>query len=140
MENAKNGKRGDLMVMEKNKGEEIQLHESVSEFSTSSKTESEKPPVEPQEGKISDDTKYIYIGPTLPRHEIKHNAIYEGTMQEITAYLAEIIERYPQVKRLIVPIQQLGEASVKVKCSGNILNQYYNETVSVANHPEKGEE
>lgn len=128
------------MVMEKNKGQEIQPHESLSEFSTSSKTEGVKPVVQSQKDKKLDDTKYIYIGPTLPRHEMKHNTIYEGTMQEITAYLAEIIEQYPQVKRLIVPIQQLGEASVKVKTSGNILNQYYNETVSVANHPGKGEE
>lgn len=100
-------------------------------------TEREKAVTEPQSGANGGYTKFVYVGPTLPRGALKHSAIFEGTMEEIAAYLAEVLEEYPQAKRLIVPVHRLGEASAKAQTQGNILHKYYNDIVSAVNSRKK---
>ena len=46
------------------------------------------------------------------------------------AYLADVLEDYPQVARLIVPVEKLATFSVKVKTPGNIAHKHYNDIVS----------
>lgn len=75
-------------------------------------------------------TKFVYVGPSLPRGALNHNTVFDGTMQEITEYLSDVLKDYPQAKRLIVPVHRLGEASAKAKTPGNILHKYYNDIVS----------
>lgn len=77
------------------------------------------------------------MGPSLPRGTLNHNAVFDGTMQEITEYLSGVLEDYPQVKRLIVPVHKLGEASAKAQTPGNILHKYYNDIVSAVNSRKK---
>lgn len=99
--------------------------------------EREKAATKPQSGAGVEYKKFVYVGPTLPRGALKHSAIFEGTMEEITAYLAEVLEEYPQAKRLIVPVHRLGEASAKAQTQGNILHKYYNDIVSAVNSRKK---
>lgn len=94
------------------------------------------PAAEPQDG-AEGYTKFVYVGPSLPRGTLNHNAVFDGTMQEITEYLSAVLKDYPQVKRLIVPVHKLGEASAKARTPGNILHKYYNDIVSAVSSRKK---
>lgn len=73
---------------------------------------------------------FVYAGPTLPRGRLKENAVFRGTFKDVMAYLADVLEEYPQVAKLIVPANRLGAFSVKVKTPGNIAHKYYTDIVS----------
>lgn len=75
-------------------------------------------------------TKYVYVGPPLPRGALNYGAVFDGTMEEITGYLSDVLEDYPQVRRLIVPVHRLADASAKARTPGNILHKYYNDVVT----------
>lgn len=73
---------------------------------------------------------FVYAGPTLPRGRLKENAVFRGTFEDVKAYLADVLEVYPQVARLIVPVNRLAAFSVKVKNPGNLAHKYYSDIVS----------
>lgn len=75
-------------------------------------------------------TKYVYIGPPLPRGALNYGAVFEGTMDEIAEHLSGVLEDYPQVRRLIVPVHRLSDASARARTPGNILHKYYNDVIS----------
>lgn len=76
-------------------------------------------------------TKVIYVGPTLPRGKLKCNTIYEGTKTEINKELEKVLEEYPLVSKMLVPIEKLAETKYKVRTAGNIMNKYYTDLQSV---------
>jgi len=80
----------------------------------------------------TDQVKLIYIGPTLPKALLKSNRVFEGTKEEIEKELAGVLEKFPLVKRMLVPLDGLAEKKDKVKTAGNILNKYYSDLVSAA--------
>lgn len=79
----------------------------------------------------------VYIGPSLPGGKLKSNKIFIGTKQEIEVELSGIIEEYPMVKHLLVPINQLAEKKAKVRTSGNILHKYCADLLSIAAKKER---
>ena len=85
--------------------------------------------------KAADNTKkaYCYIGPNLPKGALKQNAILIGTKAEIKNKYEEEIEEYPQIERLMVPIERLSYAKNKVKEPGNIINKHYQDLISTIN-------
>ena len=85
-----------------------------------------KPAEQPAEGY---DT-FVYCGPSIPRGRLKENAVFRGTLADVLNYLADVIEDYPQIPRLIVPTNRLAAFSVKVKTPGNIAHKYYYEILS----------
>lgn len=94
-------------------------------------------PAAGQQDSAAEYTKFVYIGPSLPRGTLNHNAVFDGTMEEITEYLSGVLKDYPQVKRLIVPVHRLGEASAKARTPGNILHKYYNDIASAVSGRKK---
>ena len=75
----------------------------------------------------------VYIGPQLPKGKLKTNKILIGTEEEIKKELAEVLEEYPLVEKMLVPVEQLAEKKDRVKTQGNILNKYYSDiTASIA--------
>lgn len=94
-------------------------------------------PAAGQQDSAAEYTKFVYIGPSLPRGTLNHNAVFDGTMEEITEYLSGVLKDYPQVKRLIVPVHRLGEASAKARTPGNILHKYYNDIASAVSSRKK---
>ena len=79
----------------------------------------------------------IIIEPNVPviiGKKAQHDflfAVYEGTTREdVKAYLADVLEDYPQAERLIVPVERLSAFAAKVKTPGNIAHKYYNDIVS----------
>ena len=89
----------------------------------------EKPAERPTEGAEGYDT-FVYCGPSIPRGRLKENAVFRGTLSDVLNYLADVIEDYPQIPRLIVPTNRLAAFSVKVKTPGNIAHKYYTDIVS----------
>ena len=89
----------------------------------------EKPAERPTEGAEGYDT-FVYCGPSIPRGRLKENAVFRGTLADVLNYLADVIEDYPQIPRLIVPTNRLAAFSVKVKTPGNIAHKYYTDIVS----------
>lgn len=71
-----------------------------------------------------------YIGPSLPAGQLKTNRVMIGTMQEIRKELAVVLEKYPLVEKLLVPVGKLAEKKAKAGTAGNILNKYYSDIVS----------
>lgn len=72
-----------------------------------------------------------YIGPSLPAGLLKSNKIMIGTREEIKKELSGVLEKYPLVERLLVPVEKLAEKKDRAATAGNILNKYYNDIVSV---------
>lgn len=75
-------------------------------------------------------TMFAYVGPTLPRGRLKENAIFRGKIKDVLNYLADVLEDYPQVAKLIVPTHKLAVYSAKVKTPGNVAHKYYSDIVS----------
>lgn len=85
-----------------------------------------KPAEQPAEGY---DT-FVYCGPSIPRGRLKENAVFRGTLADVLNYLADVVEDYPQIPRLIVPTNRLAVFAVKVKTTGNIAHKYYSDIAS----------
>ena len=73
----------------------------------------------------SETVKLIYIGPNLPKAMLQCNKIFEGTTEEIDKELANVLEKFPLVRKMLVPISELAEKKDKVRTAGNIYNKYY---------------
>lgn len=71
-----------------------------------------------------------YIGPSLPAGQLKSNKIMIGTMEEIKTELKEVLERYPLVEKMLVPVEGLAAKKDKARTAGNVLNKYYSDIVS----------
>lgn len=82
----------------------------------------------------------VYIGPSLPAGLLKTNKIVIGTKEEIKKELAAVLEKYPLVEKMLVPVEKLAEKKDKAKTAGNILNKYYTDIVSAIAASGKREE
>lgn len=100
----------------------IEAENAVNGAQTQPQTEDKKP----------DTVKLIYIGPSLPKAMLKSNKIFEGTREDINKELAGVLEQFPTVERLLVPVAELAEKKDKVRTAGNILNKYYSDIASAA--------
>ncbi|MEA5057771.1 hypothetical protein SDC9_122522 [bioreactor metagenome] len=93
--------------------------------------------VPPTEDVKTEYDMFVYVGPSLPGGSLKENAVFRGTFDDVLKYLADVLEKYPQAEKLIVPTHRLAEFSAKVKKKGNIAHKYYNDLVStMRNHKE----
>ena len=78
---------------------------------------------------------FVYLGPSI-RGVIQTATIYTGTRAEVEEFLAGPIERYPRIKRLLVPGETLPEDRTKVRTPGNGLYAAYVKLVSELNNKE----
>lgn len=76
--------------------------------------------------------KLIYIGPNLPKAMLPCNKIFEGTDKEIEEELSFIIDKFPLVRKMLVPISELADKKDKVKTTGNVYNKYYSDLKAAA--------
>ena len=63
----------------------------------------------------SETVKLIYIGPNLPKAMLQCNKIFEGTAEEIDKELANVLEKFPLVRKMLVPISELAASSILLK-------------------------
>ena len=73
-----------------------------------------------------------YIGPNLPKAMLPCNKIFEGTDKEIEEELSFILEKFPLVRKMLVPISELADKKDKVKTTGNVYNKYYSDLKAAA--------
>lgn len=85
--------------------------------------------------KAADNTKkaYCYIGPNIPGGALKQNAVIVGTVEEISEKYKEELEKYPQIERLVVPVERLANAKARIQAPGNIINKHYQDLISTIN-------
>ncbi len=102
-------------------------NKAVSESDTKKSAETPEIPVEGKEQ--NNGEKYVYIGPSLPNEKLMANTVISGKKAEIVNYYKEVIERFPNVERLIVPVERLADCRTKIKSNGNMMNKYYNDLV-----------
>ena len=78
-------------------------------------------------------SQFVYIGPSLPGGLLKKNAVLIGEFEQITAYLAPVLEQYPQAERMLYPVEKAGYAMKKAQAQGNIVHKCYADLVSLTN-------
>ena len=72
----------------------------------------------------TEDVKFcVYIGPTI-RGVVQHGSIFIGTYTEVIKEQAEMLERFPQIRQLIVPGESLGSALIDIRTPGNSIYVY----------------
>lgn len=57
----------------------------------------------------------MYIGPSVRSLGLVSNRLYRG---DYTLLLADLIEKYPLVERLIVPVSEINSAKARMKQTG----------------------
>ena len=92
------------------------------------------------EKKERETVTLAYIGPSLPAGLLKTNKILIGTREEIDKELAAVLEKYPLVGKMLVPVEKLAEKKDRAATAGNILNKYYTDIVSSIAANERKEE
>ena len=100
--------------------EKVQAVENTSEAEKAAETANEQ------------TVKLIYIGPNLPKAMLQCNRIFEGTEEEIDKELSFILEKFPLVKKMLVPTTELAEKKDKVKTAGNVYNKWYSDLKAAA--------
>lgn len=71
---------------------------------------------------------YVYIGPSI-RGLISRNAIYE--VNELKS-LDRALEKHPDIKHLLIPGEQLGQARIAIKDADSFLSTIYNRLANKA--------
>ena len=111
-------------------GDEATQEPQDGEESTTGDSDTEPPAEDAQEAAPEGYGLFVYAGPSLPHGRLKEHAVFNGTFEDVKAYLADVLEDYPQTERLIVPVERLSAFTAKVKTPGNIAHKYYNDIVS----------
>lgn len=111
-------------------GDEATQGPQDGEESTTEDSDTEPPAEDVQEAAPEGYGLFVYAGPSLPHGRLKEHAVFNGTFEDVKAYLADVLEDYPQAERLIVPVERLSAFAAKVKTPGNITHKYYNDIVS----------
>ena len=111
-------------------GDEATQEPQDGEESTTGDSDTEPPAEDAQEAAPEGYGLFVYAGPSLPHGRLKEHAVFNGTFEDVKAYLADVLEDYPQAERLIVPVERLSAFAAKVKTTGNIAHKYYNDIVS----------
>ena len=109
--------------------EKVQAVENTSEAEKAAETANEQPETVNTQ---SETVKLIYIGPNLPKAMLQCNRIFEGTEEEIDKELSFILEKFPLVKKMLVPTTELAEKKDKVKTAGNVYNKWYSDLKAAA--------
>ena len=124
-------KKNDILkLLEQARAAESAQEPQDGEESTTGDSNTEPPAEDAQEAAPEGYGLFVYAGPSLPHGRLKEHAVFNGTFEDVKAYLADVLEDYPQAERLIVPVERLSAFAAKVKTPGNIAHKYYNDIVS----------
>lgn len=75
------------------------------------------------------DGFFVYLGPNV-RGVVQNGAIYEGSRNEVEAFLFSAIERFPQIRIMLISSETLAEDRIKIKTPGNYLYEEYRKFVA----------
>lgn len=80
----------------------------------------------------------VYVGPSIPYGKLRTAMVLTGTEGELEEFWKEEKERYPEIRYLMVPVEELPEAMEKVNRKGTILHKYYGDMLSKMRAGRKG--
>lgn len=66
----------------------------------------------------------MYLGPNIVG-VIQTARVFRGSKYEVCQQLADVIEKYPGIKDLIIPGSRLAEDRPKISMPGTLLNDAY---------------
>ena len=98
---------------------------NVEETTVETETTQEKANAEATKG------SFIYVGPTLETG-LQENAVFHGTRESVEEYLKTTIEKYSQVRMLLIPTEKLANVKTNVRTAGTLLNKYYTDLASLS--------
>ena len=93
-------------------GDEATQEPQDGEESTTGDSDTEPPAEDAQEAAPEGYGLFVYAGPSLPHGRLKEHAVFNGTFEDVKAYLADVLEDYPQAERLIVPVERLSAFAI----------------------------
>lgn len=67
---------------------------------------------------------YVYIGPSL-RGIITNGAIFFGTLEDVKDSLRPVIEKFPDVERMLVSDTEIAEARAKIENGKGFISRAY---------------
>ena len=97
-----------LKLLEQARAAEGAQEPQDGEESTTGDSNTEPPAEDAQEAAPEGYGLFVYAGPSLPHGRLKEHAVFNGTFEDVKAYLADVLEDYPQAERLIVPVERLS--------------------------------
>lgn len=83
--------------------------------------------------------RMVYIGPSLPKAQLKCNTVMIGTPEEIKKMYSGVFDKFPLVEKMLVPVSELADKKQKIKAPDNIYHKYYTDIVSMVAAAEKEE-
>lgn len=81
---------------------------------------------------MSKKIQKVYIGPSIPRTQLRNAQILRGTEEEIDSFVQPLMERYPEIRKLLVEPNALSEARREVCTRGRLLHKYYQDVQAKA--------
>ena len=93
------------MAVKKNAAEAAEKEKTVNDTMKDERTDSGAN----NEATEGETVTLAYIGPSLPAGLLKTNKILIGTREEIDKELAAVLEKYPIVGKMLVPVEKLAE-------------------------------
>jgi hypothetical protein len=70
------------------------------------------------------DGFFVYLGPSI-RGVIQNGSVYAGSREEVELFLADAIEKYPLIKRLLSPEETLAQDRERIRIPDNSLSNAY---------------
>jgi hypothetical protein len=127
MEKEKYNRRSEIMAKSTKSIEESWPDENLTASEGSNETPAPTPPPtvnqqEEQEAADASRVPVIYCGPSIPRANIISMSLYRGGLPK---NILALIEKYPEIGHLIVPVTSLAETQQKVSTQGTEENRLY---------------
>lgn len=80
----------------------------------------------------------VYFGPSIPFGRLRTAMILKGSEEELMRFLEPELEKYPEVRHLVAPVEKLSEAMEKVGRRGTLLHKYYEDMLAKTRAERKG--
>jgi hypothetical protein len=82
--------------------------------------------VMPYSSKKNNDQAVIYIGPSVPGHMLQRYAVFRG---DLHSSINEFAAKVPAVKRLIVNVNEMAAAELKLADKSSVYYQMFAEVL-----------
>ena len=69
----------------------------------------------------------IYCGPTLPR---QYGLLQYGIFNGIPDHVQQVIDQYPVIGKLIIPVDQLAQIRIAIATKGSVQSAFYQQIVA----------
>jgi hypothetical protein len=104
-------------------------------FGEPENTPTPPPAVAPTEPVNDPRVPLIYCGPSVPRAKIVSMSLYRGGLPK---NISALIEKYPEIGKLIVPVTELAATQKKISTQGTEENRLFQSVLAQRGEIENG--